>query len=258
MFSLEHLSTIRNAEIEAIAPLFPAGSRILEVGAGTGHQALNLQRRGYDVTAIEIAASNYAADRVFPIVDYDGAHIPLPDQSFDIVFSSNVLEHVPNLVQLHTEIRRVLKPGGFCLHVLPTHGWRFWTTVSIVPDAMVYFASMTPQLIPRALPRRTELRRLLQAWNRTAHRLVGYWPVRHGERGNLISETWYFHPSWWRRNFQSNGFAVIDDRPLGLFYTGNMALGSRLSLAMRARLALVLGSACHVFKLGLASKNAGG
>ena len=85
MLSLDHLDAIREAELDKIASLFPAGARILEIGAGTGKQALELQRRGFEVTAIEIADSNYAAHRVFPIKDYDGRTIPLGDANVDVV-----------------------------------------------------------------------------------------------------------------------------------------------------------------------------
>jgi SAM-dependent methyltransferase len=250
VFSLEHLDTLRIAEIEKVVPFFPPGARILEIGAGTGQQALELQRRGFHVTAIELADSNYAANRVYPIVDYDGIHIPLPDGSFDVVFSSNVLEHVPDLGRLHAEIKRTLKPSGICVHVLPTHSWRFWTTLTSYPDAALHFVSAAPELLPRAAPSRDEMRRLGRAWNRTARRVVGAClPRRHGERGNIITELWLFHPGWWRRNFQENGFTVVDDQPLGLFYTGNMFLGARWSVARRERFAKLFGSACQIFRL---------
>ena len=139
VLSLDHLDAIRAAELEKIATLFPAGARSLEIGAGTGKQALELQRRGFEVSAIELADSNYAAHRVFPIKDYDGRSIPLPDASVDVVFSSNVLEHVPDLSRMHAEIRRVLAPGGSCLHVLPTHTWRLWSTLASYLEAISFF-----------------------------------------------------------------------------------------------------------------------
>ena len=82
MFSLAQLEALRVAEIDKIASSFPAGARVLEIGGGTGTQALELHRRGFDVTAIEIPDSNYAANRVFPIKDYDGRTIPLPDSQY--------------------------------------------------------------------------------------------------------------------------------------------------------------------------------
>jgi SAM-dependent methyltransferase len=250
MFSIPHLNALRRAEIDRIIPFFERKARILEIGAGTGEQALELKRRGFDVIAIEIANSNYALNRQFPIIDYDGKHIPLPDASVDIVFSSNVLEHVPDLAQMHAEIRRVLKPSGYCIHVLPTHSWRLWTTLSSFPDAVVYFFATIPQLLPHALPGHTERRRLASAWYRSARYIGGrLLQRRHGERGTVISELWLFHPQWWRRNFKKNGFTVLRDEPMGLFYTGNMLLGTHLSLAHRERIAGVLGSACRLFKI---------
>jgi SAM-dependent methyltransferase len=250
VLSLEHLDAIRVAEIDRVVPFFSPGARILEIGAGTGKQALELQRRGFDVAAIEIADSNYAAHRVFPIRDYDGRTIPLPDASIDVVFSSNVLEHVPDLVRMHSEIHRVLAPGGYCVHVLPTHTWRLWTTLTSYLEAISFFMSSVPGLLPRAMPRGAEGSRLREAWHRTARHTVGLClPRRHGERGNVISELWLFHPRWWRRNFRDNGFIVVRDEPMGLFYSGEALLGLRLGLGQRARLARVLGSSCHLFKL---------
>ena len=250
MFSHQYLDEIRMLELEIILPLFPPGARILEIGGGTGRQALELSRRGFDVMPIDLASSSYAAHRVFPIVDYDGTTIPLPDASMDVVFSSNVLEHVPDLARMHSEIRRVLKPDGRCIHVLPTHAWRFWTILAGYPDAVGYLLTGAPSLLPRALPGGPERRRLAAAWYQTARNVGGrLLPPRHGARGYTISEIRLFHPSWWRRNFRENGFTITHDAATGLFHTGNMLLGPRLDEARRRQLAVVLGSTGHVFEL---------
>jgi SAM-dependent methyltransferase len=248
--SVEHLEAIRVAELDKIASFFAPGARILEIGAGTGRQALELERRGFSVIALEIADSNYAAQRVFPITDYDGRSIPLADASVDVVFSSNVLEHIADLARIHAEIRRVLVPGGCCIHILPTHAWRFWTTIVSYLEAVSFAGSSSPQLLPRLPVRDAELKRLRQAWYRTLRHTVGLClPRRHGERGNVISELWLFHPRWWRRNFEQNGFRVVDEQPLGLFYTGEVLFGLRLDIRWRRGLARVLGSSSHLFKL---------
>jgi SAM-dependent methyltransferase len=253
VFSIEHLHALRTAELDKIVTFFRPGARVLEIGAGTGHQALDLFRRGIDITAIEIPDSNYAQARLFSIIDYDGSHIPFEDASFDIVFSSNVMEHIRDLHQTNREIQRVLRPDGYCVHVMPTHSWRFWTTLTAFPTAFQHVGALKSQLLPRGIPGRGKIRSFTSAGLQVARHLAApFFQRRHGARGNIISELWLFHPSWWRRAFREDGFEVITDEPMGLFYTGHMTLGPGLSLARRERLAKVLGSACHLFKVQLA------
>jgi SAM-dependent methyltransferase len=248
LFSSEHLRDLRAAEIEQIIPHLQAGARLLEVGAGTGQQALALRQRGFVVDAIDVPDSNYVAERTFPVVDYDGETIPFADSSFDVVFSSNVLEHVPNLGRMHSEIARVLRPDGYAVHVMPTHGWRFWTTVSSFPVGVQHALALAPQLAPRFPFKASEFKRISKAvYAINWHLLYGFHQRRHGERGNLLSETYLFHPNWWRRNFRENGFALLRDEPLKIFHTGNMVVGSGWSPQTRARLANIFGGACHIF-----------
>jgi len=64
-------------------------------------------------------ASYETADLSMSGVDHqvDLQNLPFPVASYDFVFASNVLEHIPDDVQAIREIRRILKPGG--LAVLP-------------------------------------------------------------------------------------------------------------------------------------------
>ena len=56
--------------------------------------------------------------------------IPFTDKSFDMVFSSSVLEHVRDLPATLSEIHRVLKTNELAAHVLPNCSWRFWKSVA--------------------------------------------------------------------------------------------------------------------------------
>jgi SAM-dependent methyltransferase len=236
MFSVPYLNELRTVELAQIAARFPAGTRtVLEIGAGTGRQALELERRGLEVLAVDLPASGYASDRVFPVRDYDGRTLPFADRSFDIVFSSNVLEHVRDLPALHAEIRRVLRPGGIGIHVMPTHAWRFWTMLTSFPNA----AGWVVQAIRGRAPWRTAIRQCGAA----------VLQPRHGERGVGVAELWLFRPQWWRDHFAAHGFAVVHDEPMDLFYTGNMLLGPRLSFTSRRRLARWAGAASHLFEV---------
>ena len=46
MFAVDHVDAIRVIEIERIMSFFPPGGRIVEIGAATGKQVFELQRRG--------------------------------------------------------------------------------------------------------------------------------------------------------------------------------------------------------------------
>lgn len=239
MFNIDALNAMRSGEIEKIVTLFRPGARILEIGAGTGQQAAELARRGFDVTAIEIPSSNYSKLRIFPVTEYDGVHIPFEDASFDIVFSSNVLEHVPHLSDLDREIARVLKPDGYAVHVMPTPTWRFWTSLTSIPAACEYLIRRGGKPGGTVSPGQPDAAGLGQQLRRHFG--------RHGERGNVLTELWLFRPGWWRRQFRADGFAIVRDEPTGIYYSGNTMLGTRLSMQSRQVFARVLGSSGHIF-----------
>jgi SAM-dependent methyltransferase len=186
---------------------------LLEIGAGAGWQAQSLKNRGYDVTAIDLPSSRYLKDRVWPITEYDGRHIPFKDNAFDIVFSSNVLEHIPHVYEFQKEIQRVVKPEGRVVHVVPSSSWRFWTNIA----------------------------HLLKCWTI---------PNRHGEHaGDALMETYYFGTRWWMRLFRATGWEIVCQDSNGLFYTGHSVMDSRLGIGVRCRLSRILGSSCEIFVL---------
>lgn len=94
---LELQRAIREYEIEQVIPLIPKGSSILEIGAGAGWQARRLAETGFDVTAIDLKNRSLAPHSVWDTQHYDGKTVPYPDSSFDVVFSSNVLDHIPHV-----------------------------------------------------------------------------------------------------------------------------------------------------------------
>jgi SAM-dependent methyltransferase len=238
---------VRDIEIQQIAALLPRKGSILEIGAGTGRQASTLRQAGFDILPIELASSNYASQRVIPVLDYDGRTLPMADGAAAAVFSSNVLEHVDDLHHMHAEIRRVLRPGGYAVHVLPTPAWRFWTTLTSYGAAVQAAVALAPELLPRSL-RRDELTRVARAWDTLIRRCGRLClPCRHGERGNTMTEMCYFTAAWWRRNFADAGFMVVDDHPAGLFYSGYMLFGMRISISRRRALAPYFGSACRIY-----------
>ena len=52
----------------------------------------------------------------------DITNLPLPDNSYDVVFASHVLEHVPDDRKAVSEIHRILRPGGIAILPVPIYG----------------------------------------------------------------------------------------------------------------------------------------
>lgn len=68
---------------------------------------------------VDFEGQGHSHDKEEIDVFYDGKTLPFDDCVFDSVFSSEVFEHVFNLPEILSEIRRVLKPGGKLLISCP-------------------------------------------------------------------------------------------------------------------------------------------
>ena len=102
----------------------PIGATVVDVGCGAGTNLLLAARQagptgraiGIDMTeAMRRRARQGAAMSGLAHVevrDGDATHLPVEDQSVDVVISNGVLNLVPEKARAVAEIARVLKPGG--------------------------------------------------------------------------------------------------------------------------------------------------
>ena len=99
------------------------GVRVLEIGSGRGTMLKWLIEQGAIATGIEVSAERIAESRTLygelPLQLTDGALLPFPDQSFDLVVSFDVFEHIPDSDAHLREVTRVLRPGGAYLLQTP-------------------------------------------------------------------------------------------------------------------------------------------
>jgi SAM-dependent methyltransferase len=116
------------------------GKRVLDFGAGSGTFARRLIAEGVDVTCVEPDAE------LLKDVHRDTAG--LADQSFDLVYSFNVLEHIQDDRAALAELRRLLKPGG--------------RLVLYVPAFMVLYSAMDRQVGHLRRYRRRPLKRVVE------------------------------------------------------------------------------------------------
>lgn len=104
-----------------------AGDRVLDLGCGSGDLTADLAHTGADIVGVEVAeAALRRAHAGHPELDLrlapiDGA-LPLADGSVDVVWSSEVIEHVGDTGRWLSEVRRVLVPRGRLLLTTPSHG----------------------------------------------------------------------------------------------------------------------------------------
>ncbi|MBN1401551.1 MAG: methyltransferase domain-containing protein [Anaerolineae bacterium] len=122
--TLKHHATRTAATYAAFfLPYLREGMSLLDCGCGSGSITVGLaaaeapgQAIGIDISDVEIArARNRAAEQGVRNLDLrvgGVTHLPFPDESFDAVFSHNVLEHLRDPLGALEEMRRVLAPGG--------------------------------------------------------------------------------------------------------------------------------------------------
>ena len=103
------------------------GDRVLDVGCGTGDFTATMARAGADAIGVDVAeaALRRAQPRhpgvEFRLVPLDGP-LPFEDGSFELVWASEVIEHVADTARWLSEVRRVLASGGRLLVTTPSHG----------------------------------------------------------------------------------------------------------------------------------------
>ena len=126
------LTGSRHGQLEALTAMHyirkyaAAGSRILEIGAGTGRYSISLAKEGHRVTAVELVESNLA------ILQQNGSGLEnltacqgdatdltrFADASFDVTLLFGPMYHLYDAGAVHRaldEAIRVTRPGGVIL-----------------------------------------------------------------------------------------------------------------------------------------------
>lgn len=106
---------------------------ILDFGCGSGYGAMKMARVagslvGVDVSeeAVNFARARYGAENLKFQEISENRPLPFPDNHFDVVLSSQVLEHVYRDEMYLSEARRVLKENGIFIIITPDRSGRLF------------------------------------------------------------------------------------------------------------------------------------
>ncbi len=140
--------------IQLLMQRAPPAQRIMDLGCGTGG-SVDLFRQfdpqvdwvGVDIADSQEVRQRRRTDATF--ITYDGTTLPFPDASFDVVYSSQVLEHVHDPVGQLREVARVLRPGGALIgstsQLEPYHSRSYWNYTALGFVSLAGEAGLTVQ-----------------------------------------------------------------------------------------------------------------
>jgi SAM-dependent methyltransferase len=159
--------------------------RVLDLGCGTGGSVELFRARdpdvdwiGLDIPGSREAGARRRTDARF--ATFDGVSIPFADESFDLVYCKQVLEHVRHPAPLLHEVRRVLAPGGYFAgstsQLEPFHSLSLWNYTPVGLARLLEDAALSP----------VEIRPGIDALALIGRRLVG--------RRSRLDRVW---ARWW-------------------------------------------------------------
>lgn len=121
-------------------------SVLMDFGCGSGKMVQELCELGYKAYGIDtrltieegVDTEGMIEKGIIRLIDLGNYKLPYEDNSIDFIFSHCVFEHVGNYAESISEMSRVLKPEGFCLHAFPSR-YR-----PIEPHVYVPFSGIIP------------------------------------------------------------------------------------------------------------------
>lgn len=210
---LHHIREIEFFKIESFLHA-DKETKILELGCGDGYLSTLLSQYSDFVlpTDITIQRNNVSAMKLACRAEY----LPFKPNSFDIVFSSHVLEHVSEKSLCLEEMMRVLSKDGFMIHIMPTS---LWAIIRLLCFAIVVYPKKISKLLKVLRANKSyHIRGSKDRTTRRGSRAIGtksladiissLFPHVHGSWKNLLHEILRSRESKWHQYFSQKSVEV--------------------------------------------------
>lgn len=209
---IEHLHKFRERELAiAFKGIDKKFDRGLELGAGDGFQSKLLIKYidnliATDLNEERLPSSSEHSKIQYKVLDAEEVGSNFEENSFDVVFSSNLMEHLPNVRDCFVGIHKILKDDGIAIHIMPSPGWRFFGVLLHFPNKLAIGLNK----IFKKEKGETKKGNNLKVNRSKKSRLNRFFiPKPHGISKNFIQEFFAFRKSKWISDFKASGFDIV-------------------------------------------------
>lgn len=219
----------RALEMQSYIDLMPETKElsVLELGCGIGYQSAMLASISKSVVATDLPNESVAdhapgmdaaaklhkqlaIDNV-KLVPCSAEELPFEDDSMDMVFSSHVLEHIPNQQKALEEIYRVLKPGGYHVCIVPVRFEKLYAFISFYSYLIKASLIRLKKLFVKSKST-TSADSMTMNKKDNAHSILRSFPFPppHGYSNHFLAEWKEWGCSTWRNKIMMNNkFAIL-------------------------------------------------
>ena len=208
----QYLHNTRDEEIKIISKLLnnKVFNKGLEMGCGDGYQSKLLSKFVRDLVSTDLNKDRIPKinhlNIIYKVVDAEQISEHFQKNEFDFIFSSNLLEHVPNIDKCLNGTKNVLKDDGICIHVIPNSNWRFFAVLLHFPNKLINFIEgfFINKRKNKSFGNNINVDR--KSKSKIFNFLV---PKPHGISSNFLFEFYHFSKHNWIKTFERNNFEIL-------------------------------------------------
>ena len=141
----------------------------------------------------------------------------------DLVFSSNLIEHLPDIDKAMSECRRVIKKDGLIIHSVPNCTWKFFHLILYYPFAskvllLKLFSSRRAKELLESVSPNTGLDSSLRPQGNAFSLKEYLFPKTHGISKSHFSEFRRWTQKYWAKVFQANALEIVEIVQLPFYF----------------------------------------